>query len=115
MSLLPPTEISPDGREVWDWAARLSEHTQRLQRRREVWAAIVEGESTCGSCRKWMTGACPRERQDNRLGHKVGPSCKASKCDQFDMNKWDSDRLDGLRAEYAGLCAQIKAGERDHG
>jgi hypothetical protein len=101
-----PQEISPDGREVWDWAGRMSYHVQRLHRSREVWDAIVAGESQCGSCSKWMTGACPREVQDNRRGHTVGPSCKAMKCDQFAMNSYDRKRIDGLRAEYAALTAK---------
>jgi len=100
-----PQEISPDGREVFDWAQRMSDHTQRLQRRREVWKAIVDGESQCGSCSKWMTDACPREVQDNRRGCKLGPSCQATKCDQFTMAAWESKRIDGLKAEYAALCS----------
>ena len=105
-----PQQISSDGREVWDWAARLSAHTQRLHRAREVWQAIQAGETTCGSCSKWMTDACPREVQDNRRGHKVGPSCKAVRCDQFVMNPSDAKRIAGLREEYASLTAATKEG-----
>jgi hypothetical protein len=101
-----PQEISTDGREVFDWANRMSDHMQRVARSREVWKAIVDGESQCGSCSKWMTGACPPERQDNRLGCKVGPSCQAIKCDQFAMNAYDRKRIDGLRAEHASLNAK---------
>lgn len=101
-----PTEISPDGREVFDWALRFSDHTQRIHRRREVWTAIQHGESQCGTCKKWMTDACPRERQDNTKGRKVGPSAGALKCDQHDMSAWDRNRIDGLKREYAALAAE---------
>jgi hypothetical protein len=105
MSTAPqlPKEISSDGREVFDWADRMSDHVQKLQRRRDVWGAILEGTTTCGSCVKWMTDACPREVQDNRRGHKVGPSCKAVKCNEFAMSSYDEKRIQGLRDEYATL------------
>jgi hypothetical protein len=101
-----PQEISTDGRDVWDWAASVGDAMARIHRSREVWKAIVDGESQCGSCSKWMTGACPQERQDNRLGCKVGPSCQAIKCDQFAINAYDRRRIDGLRAEHASLNAK---------
>jgi hypothetical protein len=107
MTPTPPQEISSDGREVWAWAERLSEHTQRLHRRREVNAAILEGETTCGSCSKWMTDACPREVQDNIRGMKRGPSCKSLKCGEFVMKRWDADRLEALKAELSQLNAAI--------
>lgn len=100
---LPPQEISSDGREVWDWALRLSEYTQRIQRARELRKAISDCENTCGSCTKWMTDACPRESRD-RLGRKVGgPSCNAVKCGQFVMQQYDVKRLAGLRSEYDAI------------
>jgi hypothetical protein len=98
-----PQEISTNGQELWDWAARFSDYTQLLHRSHEVWNAIVAGENTCGSCSKWMTDACPREVQDNRRGHKVGPSCKAVKCNEFAMSQWDGKRIAGLREEYASI------------
>lgn len=100
-----PRDISPDGREIWGWADKFGDYTQRVHRRREVWAAIVEADTTCGSCDKWMTDSCPREVQDNRKGHKVGPSCKSVKCNEFVMKAWDAKRLSGLREEYAALCS----------
>ena len=86
MSLLPPTNVSPNGQEIWDWAGRLSEHTQLLHRRRELYEQIREAKPTCGSCTKWMTRACPAERHSNTTGRNTGPSCRTIKCAQFDMN-----------------------------
>lgn len=89
--------------QVWAWAERFSDHVHRIHRARELAAAIYEGETTCGSCSKWMTDACPREIRDQR-GTKVGgPSCKALKCNQFVMQQWDAKRIAGLREEYAAL------------
>lgn len=101
-----PQEISSDGREIWDWAARLSQATARAHRCRELSKAIREAENECGSCTKWMTDACPRERHDNKLGRKVGPSCKSLKCNEFVMKRWDADRIAGLKTELAQLESQ---------
>lgn len=104
-----PSEISPDGREVWDWAAKLSERVAKVDRLKELRAAIRDAEGTCGSCSAWMTDACPRERHDNRKGHKVGPSCKSPKCDKHSMEPWDAQRIEGLKTELAQIEAELGA------
>lgn len=104
-----PSEISPDGREVWDWAARLSHRSDQVHRLKELRAAIQEQENTCGSCNLWMTDSCPRERQDNRKGHKVGPSCKSPKCDKHSMNSWDAKRVEGMKAEVIEIETALQA------
>lgn len=111
MSTVPqlPQAISNDGREVFDWANRMGDHIAKEHRRREVWAAIVSSTTTCGSCSKWMTNACPREVQDNRRGHKVGPSCQATKCSEFSMSSYDAKRVQGLRDEYERLSKELGA------
>lgn len=100
--LMPPKEISGDGKEVWEWADRLSDHTQKLHRMREIRKAIHEANNTCGSCNMWMTSACPREKSTMR-GYNVGPSCKSTKCSQFQMKSWDANRVEELKAELSAL------------
>lgn len=110
MSTAPklPQHISPDGREVWDLADRLSQHTQLLHRRRELESAIRTGPRECGSCTKWMTRDCPREAHDNRKGHSVGPSAKSPTCGEYEMKDYDAKRLDGLRAELASVVERLE-------
>jgi hypothetical protein len=100
----PLQEASPDGREVWDWASRLSDHTFRLHRIRELSASIRSCESECGSCSKWMTKGCPRERHDNRIGRNVGPSSRDMNCAEFTMSASSAQWLASLRDELAALA-----------
>jgi hypothetical protein len=104
-----PSEISPDGREVWDWAANLSDRVALVARHKEIRAAILDAESTCGSCSLWMTSACPREVHDNRKGHKVGPSCKSPKCAGHVMQSWDVQRIEGLKTELSQIETKLQA------
>jgi hypothetical protein len=92
-----------DINEVWGWAERIGDQMQRKHRIRELRQAIIDGENQCGGCDKWMTKSCPREVQDNRRGHSVGPSAKSIKCNEFVMKRWDADRIAGLKAELAQL------------
>lgn len=85
-----PREISPDGREIWDWAARFSEATHRAARISELTTDIVNIAGRCGSCRMWMTRQCPKER--NVSGRNHGPSMNAPKCPRFEM-KASSEEL----------------------
>lgn len=88
MNDLPPlpSDVSRDGREIWDWAARLSEHTQRMHRLRELNRKIAATGTCCGDCDHWMKSrVCPRERNVN--GFSKGPSCEAPICRSFKLSK----------------------------
>jgi hypothetical protein len=77
-----PAEISADGSEIWDWAARLSKATQLAHDIRETQAKIRKLSTTCGDCDNWMKSSeCPAEKNVNGRNH--GPSCNAPKCSQF--------------------------------
>ena len=77
-----PQHVSPDGRELWDWAGRLSEHVHREDRLRKLRARIAPIGTRCGDCDKWMKSSlCPQERNVN--GYTRGPSCEGLKCAQF--------------------------------
>lgn len=105
----PPTEISPDGREIWDWAARLGERvglTDELRRTREQ---LYNIRNTCGSCSAWMTRSCPRERRDNRTGRSAGPSRSAIKCSEFVMSLLNARTAAQAEARIAELQQQLKA------
>jgi hypothetical protein len=93
--------------QVFGWADRMSDYTQRLHRARELSAAIRDGENRCGSCQKWLIDDCPRERRGPNGQKLGGPSCQAIKCDQFAMKDWDARRVEGLKAELADVRAKL--------
>lgn len=89
-----PQHVSNDGREIWDWAARLSAHTSRLDKMRRLRAEISQMDRVCGSCHFWMKSReCPKEKNVN--GYSRGPSSGSPKCGQFVMTKSTAE----LRAE----------------
>lgn len=86
---------------IFDAAMIASDRIHREARRREITQSIRETENNCGSCQRWMTDACPRERRD-RFGTKVGgPSCATLKCSAFEMNSLAARHIVALRAELA--------------
>jgi hypothetical protein len=77
-----PRDISPDGREIWDWAAKLSAYTQSVHEIRRLANDIARIGKRCGDCDKWMKSReCPAERNINGLSR--GPSCEGFICSQF--------------------------------
>ena len=73
-----PTHVSPDGCEIWDWAAKLSEHTHRQDKIRQLKAEITK-PLRCGDCYWWMKSRdCPREV--NVGGRNRGPSMNDRPC-----------------------------------
>ncbi|KAA9173024.1 hypothetical protein F3K36_16395 [Delftia sp. BR1] len=105
-----PTEISPDGREIWDWAGRLSDRVHRTHEARQLRERISAMESECGSCSRWMTNSCPKEVHDNRKGRKVGPSSRAMKCQQFEMSSLTAGELEKAKAKLAQVEALLNGG-----
>lgn len=96
-----PTQIDDGGRAIFDWADKLSKATEKAHRVRRVRESILNANQTCGSCKKWITRECPRERNVN--GTNYGPSMNSLKCDLFAMKEFDRQRIDALEAELAGL------------
>lgn len=93
-----PRNISPDGREIWDWAAKLSQHTQRLHQMRLLQHDITEIGRGCGHCDKWMKSrVCPRERNVNGRNH--GPSMKDPVCSQYVEKASSTNRREELKAK----------------
>lgn len=105
MSDIPklPEQISPDGREIWDWAGKLSEHVHRLDEIRRLTADINRIQLECGSCEKWMTKSCPKEKLDSRTGRKSGPSGGTYKCNEFVMNSWATELMQKWQRELNEL------------
>lgn len=102
-----PSEMSSDGREVWDWADRLSERVHLADERRRLAVQIHNAQTQCGNCTMWMTNACPRERHDNNKGHKVGPSSQSIKCDKFDMGQRRANDLVAAQAKLADMDKRL--------
>lgn len=95
--------ISNDGQEIWDWAAKLGGWAERQQQKRDLRQKIVNMQNECGSCRHWMTRACPREKHNNQTGRSVGPSSRAMKCAEFSMNASDAAQLAKAQAKLEAL------------
>jgi hypothetical protein len=103
-TLLPPQEVSGDGREIYGWAARLSAHTSRLDKMRRLNADIRATGANCGDCEKWMKSReCPQER--NVHGISRGPSMAGIKCVQF----VESPRATKRRAEFQLELQKVEA------
>ena len=94
-----PETMSPDGREVWDWAGKMPEYTYNIHKRRELWAEIVKCGTVCGDCDKWMKSrSCPREHNVNGMSR--GPSMNDSICPEFVEKQWVSEHRAELKKEY---------------
>lgn len=99
-----PQHVSNDGREVWDWAAEFSAHTQRLDKMRRLRADISRLNSVCGSCHFWMKSReCPKEKNVN--GYSRGPSSESPKCGQFAMTQSAAKLRDERQAELDAVVA----------
>lgn len=99
-----PQQVSSDGREVWAWAERLSEYTQRADKMRQLREAIFMAGRACGDCSKWMKSReCPKERNVN--GQTRGPSCKAPICADFVMCLHSAKLRDERQTELTALEA----------
>ena len=99
----PPSEISSDGREIWDWAARLSAQAQRADEVRRLSQQIKNAETQCGSCAHWMTRQCPREQHSNKTGRSAGPSSQSLKCNEFAMTAYQAKSLEAAKAKLSTL------------
>lgn len=106
MSDIPrlPQDISSDGREIWDWADKLSARVQVVAEIKELTAQLHEMKTTCGSCSKWMTNICPRETR-NAKGHKFGPSCRTLKCGDFEIQQSSKNSIDAAELKLKQLQA----------
>jgi len=105
----PPTECSPDGREIWDWADRLSDRVAAVDKLLRLQKQAHTARTTCGSCKAWMTHGCPREVHDNRKGRSQGPSSMSVKCDSFAMTASDAASVAQAEAEIAALQQRLQA------
>lgn len=118
MSAIPslPREISSDGREIWDWASKLSAEVQRRDDIRKLSIQIRNAETQCGSCETWMTRSCPREVHSNKTGRSTGPSSQSIKCDKFRMTGYSARELESAKEKLIALsqppgAATPKGGE----
>lgn len=107
MSTIPqlPSEISPDGREIWDWAARLSAQAHRADEIRRLSTQIRNAETQCGGCAYWMTRQCPREQHSNKTGRSTGPSSQSLKCVEFVMTAYQAKELEAAKSKLSKLNA----------
>lgn len=107
--IAPPTHVSNDGKEVWDWADRLSRLSQLNHRARVLSEQVRRILNECGSCQLWMTNSCPRERPGTgkQSGYSVGPSCRDAICGEFAIKSYDQKRLESLTEELRNVKDQL--------
>lgn len=97
-----PQTVSPDGRELWDWAAKASKFIHDEARRKELLAQIRK--VTCGDCQHWMKSReCPRER--NVGGFSRGPSMNGPICEKFSETPQSVE----LRAKWKLELSELEA------
>lgn len=101
-------EISPDGREIWEWASQLIRRISLTQKRRDLHDQIANVQNRCGSCAKWMIPQCPREKHDNRKGRRVGPHTNSFSCQQFEMDWKTEDLIKQWTNEIASIDEKLK-------
>ena len=95
-----PKTISPNGQEIWDWAARLSAERQRIAKIRELTIDIRNVGTVCGDCDLWMKSSyCPREVNVN--GRRRGPSMNAAICGKFEECWSATERRKDLQDKLA--------------
>jgi hypothetical protein len=104
-SLQPPTDISGNGQEIWDWASRLAAHVQRQSKRDELAQQLAGLDSECGSCTKWMTKRCPHERL-SVASHSNGPNCNSRICSEFSMKSYVVEMIAELKSKLEALDAE---------
>lgn len=99
-----PARVSPDGREVWDWAAKFSAHVHRLDEIRRFKADIAVIGRRCGDCDNWMKSRqCPREHNVN--GRSRGPSAGDFICQKFTESRRATKRREELTAMLSAMEA----------
>lgn len=102
-----PKEISGDGREIWDWAIKFSDHVQRLDKLRQLRAEAAKPKR-CGECYWWMKSRdCPKEVNVN--GRSRGPSMNGFICSKFRETNDSIERRDKALSEMSQLASQVSA------
>lgn len=85
-----PSEISSDGRELWNWAAQFSAAINKQDAINKLERQIASVGTKCGDCSRWMRRDCPKEQNVN--GRNKGPSMSSTICDAFmeaaNATKW---------------------------
>lgn len=103
-----PSQISSDGREVWDWAAKFSAHVHQQSEIRRLKADIAGIGKRCGDCDNWMKSRqCPQERNVN--GRNRGPSMNGFICQKFVECRFAMKRRAELKAELAQVMEATNA------
>lgn len=95
-----PEKVSNDGREIWEWAGKMSEYLYRQTRSIEL-REQISCIGKCGDCCKWMTKSCPREI--NVKGRLKGPSMNAIICNQYIEKQISSELRNELQKQLETL------------
>jgi len=102
-SLIPPSKISNDGREVWSWAHSMAREINRQHEIRTLLEQLRGVTDKCGCCALWMTTICPRET--HAKGRRVGPNMNSYICGKYSETEHNVE----FRAELSRKIATLKA------
>jgi len=72
-------ETKQDLDNIWDAFSKMSDSLHNAAEFNTISQEVSRIENSCGSCNKWMTKQCEREKH-----HKV--SCGEIKCNDFDIS-----------------------------
>ena len=98
------TQISEDGRELWDLATRVADHIHRQALVAEKKKQLRDCGAACGDCDYWMKSSlCPKEHNVN--GRNRGPSMNGMKCGKFIETREANERRARLIGEIASLMS----------
>jgi hypothetical protein len=89
---------------VWDAADKISTRLHLAAKIHLLRSQLRACGRTCGDCRKWMTQACPAER--NRNGRNYGPSASYPACDGFSIAVLAQARSAAWQVQLADLEKQ---------
>ena len=95
-----PQHVSPDGKEIWDWAADFSAHIHRRDRIMRLERDIAKIGTRCGDCFNWMKSSrCPREKNINGMSRGPSMGAPVGACPKFQLDPSDAKHRERLEVE----------------
>lgn len=103
-----PDKISNNGKELWEWGAKLGRIVHLEHEARTLKQQIADVQRKCGSCTMWMTRNCPKEKP-NMTGYSSGPHMNYPACNIFVMEKATLDLINDWQKKLCEMNAKLTA------